>query len=146
MSLKIIKNSGLLLFSILLLTACTPKDVTIYQQEDELLNCKKLTGKIAELMNTNNEINKNTGLEKSSLALWSLFPPVGVVNQIYASEGRTKIDRRFEYLLILKERQSCKFTDKEREFIKINGKGRFSGSFEKWAKDVEKRNKEMDSK
>ena len=70
MTLNIIKNAGLLFLTALLFIACTPKDVMVYQQEDELLNCRKLTGKLAELMNTNNVINQNTGLEKPSLALW----------------------------------------------------------------------------
>jgi len=144
MSLNIIKNTGLIIFSALLFTACTPKDVTVYQQEDELLNCRKLTGKIAELMNTNNEINKNTGLEKSSLALWYLFPPAGVINQVDASVGRGKVDNRFNYLLELKERQGCEFTDKERAFAKLKGKGRFSEDFEQWSIDAENNNKEMD--
>lgn len=144
MSLNIMRNTGLIFFSTLLFTACTPKDVTVYQQEDELLNCQKLTGKIAELMNINSEINQNTGLEKSSLALWYLLPPAGVVNQIDASVGRDKIDNRFNYLLELKERQGCEFTDKERAFAKIKGKGRFSEDFEQWSIDARNKIKEMD--
>jgi len=146
MSFNIIKNTGLIFLSILLFTACTPKDVTVYQQEDELLNCRKLTGKIAELMNTNSEINENTGLAKSSLGLWIFHPIVGALNQIDASEGRGKIDNRFNYLLKLKERQGCEFTDKERAFAKLKGKGRFSEDFEQWAIDEEKRMKEMEAR
>lgn len=146
MLVNIIKNAGMICLSILLFTACTPKDVTVYQQEDELLNCKKLTGKIAELMYTNQQINENTGLEKSSLAMWYLFPPAGVVNQIDASVGRDKIDDRFNYLLELKERQNCEFTDKERAFAKLKGKGRFSEDFEQWRIDQEKRTREMEER
>lgn len=146
MLVNIIKNAGMISLSILLFTACTPKDVTVYQQEDELLNCKKLTGKIAELMYTNQQINENTGLEKSSLAMWYLFPPAGVVNQIDASVGRDKIDDRFNYLLELKERQNCEFTDKERAFAKLKGKGRFSEDFEQWRIDQEKRTREMEER
>jgi len=144
MSLNIIKNTGLLFLSALIFTACTPKDVTVYQQEDELLNCRKLTGKIAELMNINNEINQNTGLEKSSLALWYVLPIAGVVNQIDASVGRDKIDNRFNYLLELKDRQNCEFTDKEIAFAKLKGKGRFSEDVEQWSIDY--KNKTMDSR
>lgn len=146
MLVNIIKNAGMICLSILLFTACTPKDVTVYQQEDELLNCKKLTGKIAKLMYTNQQINENTGLEKSSLAMWYLFPPAGVVNQIDASVGRDKIDDRFNYLLELKERQNCEFTDKERAFAKLKGKGRFSEDFEQWRIDQEKRTREMEER
>ena len=129
----------------LFFTACTPKDVTVYQQEDELLNCLKLTGKLAELMNTNSQINQNTGLEKSSLALWAINPIVGVVNQVDASTGRDKIDDRFNYLVKLKLRQNCQFTDKEIAFSKLKGKGRFSEDFKHWAQDLENKNKQMDS-
>jgi len=146
MSLNIIKNAGLLFLTAMIFTACTPKDVMVYQQEDELLNCRKLTGKLAELMNTNNVINQNTGLEKSSLALWVIHPIVGVVNQVDASVGRDKIDDRFNYLIKLKMRQSCEFTDKERAFSELRGKGRFSEDFEQWAIDEEKRIKEMEAK
>ena len=144
MILNIIKKTGLIFLSALLFIACTPKDVTVYQQEDELLNCRKLTGKIAELMNTNSEINQNTGLEKTSLALWYIFLPAGVVNQIDASVGRDKIDNRFTYLIKLKYRQNCEFTDKEIEFSKLQGKGRFSEKMEQWSIDAENYNKEMD--
>ena len=141
-----IKKIGFVLLSVIVFTSCTPKDVVVYQQEDELLNCRKLTGKIAELMNTNSEINQNTGLEKPSLALWYLFPPAGVVNQIDASVGRDKIDNRFQYLLELKERQGCEFTDKERAFAQLQGKGRFSERYEQWSIDAENYQKEMDAK
>lgn len=144
MLLNIIKKTGLIFLSMILFSACTPKDVTVYQQEDELLNCRKLTGKLAELMNTNSEINQNTGLAKSSLGLWIFHPIVGVLNQIDASEGRGKIDNRFEYLLKLKERQGCEFTDKEREFAKLKGKGRFSEDIEQWDLDYKKKMKEME--
>lgn len=129
----------------ILFSACTPKDVTVYQQEDELLNCRKLTGKIAELININNEVNLNTGLEKPSVALWYFVPLGGVLNQINASENRDRIDERFDYLLKLKERQGCEFTDKERAFAKLKGKGRFSEKLKQWSIDVENYNKEMDS-
>jgi hypothetical protein len=144
MSFNILKNTILIIFSALLLIACTPKDVTVYQQEDELLNCRKLTGKIAELINTNSEINQNTGLEKTSLALWYINPIAGVVNQVNASEGRNKIDDRFSYLIKLKKRQNCDFTDKEQEFAELKGKGRFSEKVEQWSIDA--KNKRMDSK
>ena len=145
MSLNIHKQIGLLCLTGLFFTACTPKDVTVYQQEDELLNCRKLTGKLAELMNTNNEINQNTGLEKSSLALWYLFLPAGVVNQVDASVGRDKIDDRFNYLIKLKSRHNCQFTDKEIAFSKLKGKGRFSEYFKYWSENLDDKNKQMDS-
>jgi len=143
MKVSLLKKSLLILLTGFFLTACTPKDVTVYQQEDELLNCRKLTGKIAELMHTNSVINENTGLEKTSLALWYLSPVVGVVNQVNASVGRDKIDERFIYLLKLKKRHGCRFTDKEIEFSKIKGKGRFSGSVEQWAIDYENQQRRM---
>ncbi|MDC0932750.1 hypothetical protein OAR97_02775 [Arcobacteraceae bacterium] len=145
MILNRLKKASLLILTALLLSACTPKDVIVYQQEDELLNCRKLTGKIAELMNINNEVNLNTGLEKPSLALWYFLPLGGVINQINASESRNKIDDRFSYLINLKARQNCEFTDKEREFAKLNGKGRFSERLEQWSIDIENRRKEMES-
>ena len=145
MRLSILKQIILVFFTALIFTACTPKDVTVYQQEDELLNCRKLTGKIAELMYTNSEINANTGLEKTSLALWYFYPIAGVVNQIDASVGRDKIDDRFIYLLKLKKRQGCSFTDKEIEFSKLKGKGRFSETVEQWSIDYEKKYNRMDS-
>ena len=145
MKTNLLKNGTLVVLSALLFSACTPKDVTVYQQEDELLNCRKLTAKIAELMYTNSEINANTGLEKPSLALWYLFPPAGVVNQVDASVGRDKIDNRFLYLLQLKERQGCEFTDKERAFAQLKGKGRFSETLEQWSIDAKNKQKEMES-
>ena len=141
-----IKNSLFLLFCAFIFTSCASKDVIVYQQEDELLNCKKLTGKLAELMNTNHEVNQNTGLEKPSLALWYLLPPAGVINQIDASTSRDKIDARFNYLIELKQRQNCEFTDKEIAFSKLKGKGRFSESYEQWSIDYENKMKEMDSR
>jgi len=123
--------------------ACIPKDVTVYQQEDELLNCKKLTGKIAELMHTNSQINEHTGLEDTSVALWYVSPVAGIINQMKASKGRDKIDDRFLYLLKLKKRQGCEFTDKEIAFSKLKGKGRFSEDYEQWSIDYEKRQKEL---
>jgi len=138
MILNIIKKTILFFLPIFIFTACIPKDVEVYQQEDELLNCIKLTGKLAELMNTNNEINDHTGMENSSLVLWYFSPPVGVINQVRASEGRDKIDERFDYLVKLKYRQGCKFTDKEIAFSKLQGKGRFSEDLEKWNNDLEK--------
>lgn len=146
MQLTTIKKTGLLFLSALFFTACTPKDVVVYQQEDELLNCRKLTGKIAELMNTNEEINKKTGLEKPSLILWYFFPAGGVINQVDASVGRDKIDNRFNYLIKLKVRQNCDFTDKEIEFSKLNGKGRFSERVEQWSIEAEKYNKQWNEK
>jgi len=142
MKSKVIKNLSLILLSGILFTACTPKDVTVYQQEDQLLNCKKLTAKLAELMNTNSEINQNTGLEKPSIALWAINPVVGVINQVDASTGRDKVDERFLYLLKLKQRQKCTFTDKEMAFSKLKGKGRFSEDFEQWSIDYQKQAKE----
>ena len=146
MPFNIIKNTILVLLSMLIFTACTPKDVTVYQQEDELLNCRKLTGKIAELMNTNAVMNQNTGLEDTSMVLWYFSPLGGVINQIKASKGRDKIDSRFDYLLKLKERQDCEFTDKEIEFSKLQGKGRFSEDLEKWDLDYKKKLREMKEK
>jgi len=145
MNCNIIKNSGLVLLTTLLLTACTSKDVIVYQQEDELLNCNKLTGKIAELINTNHEVNQNTGLEKPSLAIWYLLPAAGIINQVDASKSRDKIDERFNYLIKLKQRQNCAFTDKEIAFSKLKGKGRFSEDFEQWSIDYENKMKAMDS-
>ena len=144
MSLNIIKKTSLFFMSALIFTACTPKDVIVYQQEDELLNCRKLTGKIAELMNTNYEINQNTGLEKPSLALWYIAPVAGALNQINASVGRDKVDERFIYLLELKERHGCEFTDKERKFAQLQGKGRVSEDLEKWSIDAKKKMEEME--
>jgi hypothetical protein len=146
MNLNIIKNTGFILLSALVFVACTPKDVTVYQQEDELLNCRKLTGKIAELIHTNGEINQNTGLEKTSIVLWVIHPIAGAVNQINASKGRDNIDSRFQYLLELKEKQNCVFTDKERAFAKLQGKGRFSENMEQLSINAEKYNKEMESR
>lgn len=137
MILDIAKKTILLFLPVFILTACIPKDVTVYQQEDELLNCIKLTGKIAELMNTNNEINEHTGLEDTSLALWYISPMGGVINQVKASVARDKIDKRFEYLIELKNRQGCGFTDKEIAFSRLQGKGRFSEDLEKWNLDYQ---------
>ncbi len=146
MKIITLKNiTGLVLVSIFF-TACTPKDVTVYQQEDQLLNCKKLTSKLAELMNVNSEINQNTGLEKSSLALWAIHPVAGVINQVDASTGRDKVDNRFIYLLKLKQRQNCQYTDKEIELAKFQGKGRFSEDFEKWYEDYKNSVRERDYK
>ena len=146
MILSIIKKTILLFLPIFILTACIPKDVEVYQQEDELLNCIKLTGKLAELMNTNNEINENTGLEDRSLFLWYLSPLGGVINQVQASEGRDKVDERFDYLVKLKHRQGCGFTDKEIAFSKLQGKGRFYEDLEKWNNDLEKLREEYRNK
>jgi len=138
-----IKKTLLVSLPLFLFTACIPKDVTVYQQEDELLNCIKLTGKLAELMNTNSEINDNTGFEEPSVALWYLSPLAGIINQIRASEGRDKVDERFEYLVKLKHKQGCGFTDKEIAFSKLQGKGRFSEDIEKWNLDYQKKQMEL---
>ena len=141
-----IKTTGILFLTMFLFASCTPKKVLVYQQEDELLNCQKLTGKIAELMNTNHEINENTGMEIPSLALWYIHPVAGVFNQIQASQGRDNVDDRFNYLLQLKERQGCSYTDKEIFFSQLKGKGRFSEDLEQWAIDAEKKRKEMEAR
>ena len=146
MILSIIKKNILIFLSIFIFAACVPKDVEVYQQEDELLNCIKLTGKLAELMNTNNEINEHTGIEDTSLILWYFSPLGGVLNQVKASEGRDKIDDRFAYLVKLKHRQGCGFTDKEIAFSKLQGKGRFSEDLEKWNGDLEKLRNEYKNK
>jgi hypothetical protein len=142
MKLNLLKTIAMVTVVGTFFTACTPKDVTVYQQEDQLLNCKKLTAKLAELMHTNSEVNENTGLEKSSLSLWLIHPVAGALNQIDASSARDKIDERFLYLLKLKQRQNCSFTDKEIAFSKLQGKGRFSEDFEKWMIEYDKKVKE----
>jgi hypothetical protein len=142
MKTNLLKNIGLCFLAATFFTACTPKDVTVYQQEDQLLNCKKLTAKLAELMHINSEVNENTGLEKSSLSLWVVHPVAGALNQIDASTARDKIDERFLYLLELKQRQNCRYTDKEIAFSKLQGKGRFSEDFEKWSNDYQEKMRE----
>lgn len=107
-----------------LFTACTHKNVEIVKNNDETLNCKKLTTQIANVMDINSEINKNTGLENKSIATWILWPPLGGINQVNASIARDKIDSRFNYLIKLKEKNKCKITIKERYYMKY--KGRFS--------------------
>ena len=107
-----------------LFTACTHKEVVLYQDGDELLNCKKLSTQIANIIDINSDINSDTGLENKSIATWILWPPLGGLNQINASIARDKLDNRFKYLIKLKQQNNCNITNKEKYFIK--NKGRFS--------------------
>ena len=120
---KINKTASLLSIS-LLFTACTFKDVKVQKQTDGLLNCQKLTTQIADLMDINDDINEETGLEKSSLTIWIMWPPVGLYNQYNAFNARGKIDDRLEHLLRLKLKNRCRTTIAERYYL--NTKGRFS--------------------
>ena len=110
-----------------LFTACTHKELALYQDGDEILNCKKLTTKIADIIDINNDINGVTGLEPKSIAAWVIWPIAGGLNQVNASTARDKLDKRFIYLIKLKQKNNCNITIKERSFIK--NKGRVSDTF-----------------
>jgi len=117
------KNILLSSITLLTFTACSYKQVEVYQKEDQLLNCNKLTTKIADLKDLNSHINKNTGIEEKSLITWIFWPPLGGYNQINASKSRSKIDQRLNYLLELKDRNNCEPTNQEIQFS--IDKGRF---------------------
>ncbi len=110
-----------------LFSACTHKDVEVFQKGDELLNCQKLTTQIADIMDINSDINSDTGLENKSIASWILWPPLGGYNQINASFERDKIDDRFVVLMKLKQKNGCDITLREKRFIK--NKGRLSDKY-----------------
>ena len=123
---KIINLVGIL--SILFLfNACSSKEVELHQRGDELLNCQKLTTKIANIIDINSDINDKTGLETKSIATWVIWPPLGGLNQVNASFQRGDVDDRFIELMNLKIRNNCKLTISEKSFIK--DKGRFSDLF-----------------
>lgn len=122
MILNNIKTTILLSGMITLFSACVPKDVEVYEQGDQLLNCKQLTTKIADLIDTNYKINENTGMEAKSIAAWYIFIPLGGYNQFSASMARDKVDERFAYLTNLKKKNGCKFTHREIAFSKYKGR------------------------
>ena len=124
-----IKNLSLYLSMSLIFTSCTFKEVDVQKNTDELLSCKKLTTQIADLMDINKDINEETGLAKTSLTLWILWPPIGTYNQYNAFMARDKIDNRLDHLLNLKSINSCKVTSKERYYI--DNKGRLSDIIKK---------------
>ncbi|MEA2050289.1 MAG: hypothetical protein U9O56_06130 [Campylobacterota bacterium] len=125
---KFFRDSVSILSISILFVACTHKEVKVHQKGDELLNCSKLTTKIADLIDLNDEINNDTGLENTSLFSWIMFPPIGGYNQVKASMSRDKLDDRFYHLMDLKLKNKCKFTSSEKVFIK--DKGRFSDFFD----------------
>ena len=117
-----------ILFS-LFTTGCFYKNIEVYQDNDELLNCPKLTTKISDIIDINDEINSKTGLETTSLITWIIWPPAGGANQFNASSARSKLDNRFVRLMNLKLDNNCKITNKEIKFI--NNKGRFTDILKK---------------
>ncbi len=104
------------------LTSCTHKNVEVYQKEDELLNCAKLTTKVADLMDVNDNINKKTGFETNNIISWIFWPPIVIFNQANAFISRDKIDARFNYLMDLKRVNNCTTTHRETMFIYEKGR------------------------
>ena len=117
-----IKNLSLYLSMSLIFTSCTFKEVDVQKNTDELLSCKKLTTQIADLMDINKDINEETGLAKTSLTLWIVWPPIGAYNQYNAFVARDKIDNRLDHLLQLKYQNRCYVTSKEKYYIKQKDK------------------------
>lgn len=104
------------------LSGCSYKDVEVYQKNDHLLNCQKLSTQIANIIDENDNINENTGLENKSVITWVFWPPLGVYNESKAAIARNKIDERFEHLIRLKYKNNCKISMKEK--IYMTNKGR----------------------
>ncbi len=120
-------------------TACVPKDVEVYQQGDQLLSCNQITTKIADLIDINYEVNENTGLEIKSIAAWYIFTPLGAYNQFSAFDARNNIDKRFNYLINLKQQYGCELTHREIAFKKY--KGRVSEDIKKMKQQYDDANK-----
>ena len=119
MNIKILLFASSVLF---IFTACSPKDVEVYQQEDVLLNCNQLTTKIADLIDTNHEINDVTGIEAKSAVIWIFSTPLGIYNQIDAYDAREHIDKRFYNLINLKKQHNCNISYRELAFAKYKGR------------------------
>ncbi len=124
---KLFTNFVITVLIMSLFTSCTHKDIEVHQDNDAILSCNKLTTQIANLIDINDDINSDTGLENKSIASWILWPPIGGYNQINASFERGKLDKRFIHLMKLKQKNNCNITFKERKFIQ--DKGRFSDIF-----------------
>ncbi|MEA3553398.1 MAG: hypothetical protein U9R39_03220 [Campylobacterota bacterium] len=133
--MKIIFLSIIIIF----FSACVPKDVEVYEQNDQLLNCNQLTTEIADLIDANTDINDTTGLSAESIAKWYIYVPLGGYNQYRASTARDSIDERLKYLISLKKQQNCTFSHREIAFNKY--KGRASEDIEKMKKEYDKGNK-----
>lgn len=116
------KNTLILCFVVLLSGCYSHKKVEVYQKEDELLNCPKLTTKIADLIDINDDINRHTGLEVDSLKVWFFSTTLGIYNQYSAFEARNKLDERLKYLLYLKEQNNCSLTHREKVYKRYKGR------------------------
>lgn len=120
---NIFRQFILVFLTALFLSGCySHKKVEIYQKQDELLNCAKLTTKIADLIDINDDINRHTGMEVDSLKIWFFSTTLGLYNQYNAYEARDKLDKRLEYLLFLKKENQCGLTYREKAFIENKGR------------------------
>ncbi|MEA3353875.1 MAG: hypothetical protein U9Q33_08680 [Campylobacterota bacterium] len=109
------------LILLILLNGCSYKKFETHNYNDELLDCKKLTTKIADLIDYNGGINSTTGIENKSLVQWIFWPPLGVYNESKAYISKESLDKRFENLINLKQKNNCAITSKEKDFM-INKK------------------------
>ncbi|MEA3512488.1 MAG: hypothetical protein U9R37_02705 [Campylobacterota bacterium] len=122
MKKNILTKLSSLTLIVTLFTACGYKEVEVYQNGDELLNCNKITTKIADLIDINKDINDRTGFDETSLAAWVFWPPYGLYNEIKGVNAKNRLDERFEYLIVLKNKNGCNLTNKEKMFLRYKGR------------------------
>lgn len=104
---KTIKTLSILALSLVFVSGCTHKKVSVTEFDDKNKTCSQLERDIAAMEGLEQNIDDKTGMSGRNVGMALLFWPGIIVNEMNAGDARDRASDRKQHLLGLYDEKNC---------------------------------------